>query len=160
MPPRLTSIEFLVTDLERALELLSDTIGFPVADRFRHAHFDAEVVVLAADPISIVLLSPTETGKGVPVPLPEDRLSQLVFEPENSEDLASLRSRLAIGGASVAQDGAEMFHLSASLVQSVFGAAPALVFALEQDLSWTGAPQPEGDGEPGNPTADNRDGSA
>ena len=142
MPPRLTSIEFLVTDLERALELLSDRIGFPVADRFRHAHFDAEVVVLEADPISIVLLSPTETGQGLPIPLPDDRLSQLVFEPDDREAFTQLRQQLVTGGASVANDGAEMFHLSTTFMESLFGTAPAMVFALGRDLAWTGAPQP------------------
>lgn len=152
MPPRLTAIEFLVTDLDRAVELLVDTVGFPEAARFRHAHFDADVVVLEAEPISIVLLSPTETGAGAPIPLPDDRLSQLVFEPEDHASFAALRDRLATGGASVAHDGAEMFHLSASFMESLFGDAPSLVFARDRDPSWTGAPQPDGDpgtvGEP------------
>lgn len=147
--PRLTAIEYLVTDLDRALELFT-TIGFPVQERTRHTHFDAELAVLDADPVAIVLLSPTDTGSGTPIPLPEDRLSQLVFETEDPGTFADLRERLVAGGASVAHDGAEMFHLSASLMEAVFGNAPPLVFTTMLRPASTGAPQ--GSGQPVDPT--------
>ena len=142
MPPRLTAIEFLVTDLDRALELLVDRIGFPLAQRTRHARFDADVVVLEADPLALVLVSPTETGNGIPIPVPGDGITQLVFEPEDRDAFLSLRERLVVGGAAVANDGEQMFHLSTTLMESVFGVAPPLVFATEADPAWTGAPQP------------------
>lgn len=141
MAPRLTAIEYLVTDLDRALELLTG-IGFPVQERMRHAQFDAEVAVLDADPISIILLSPTDTGTGIPIPLPTDRMSQLIFETEDHQSFVELRDRLVMGGASVAHDGAEMFHLSTSLMEAVFGNAPAMVFSTVLEPSTTGGPQP------------------
>ena len=154
MAPRLTAIEFLVTDLDRALELLVDTVGFDELDRTRHAQFDAEVVVLDADPIALVLVSPTDTGAGVPIPLPDDRITQLIFEPESHEAFTSLRERLVQGGAAVANDGDRMFHLSTMLMEAVFGVAPPLVFATSADPAWTGAPQPaerKNDGDVGSP---------
>lgn len=144
MPPTLVSLEFLVTDLERALELLVEHVGLALVGRERHQVFDAEVAVLEAPPLAIILLSPTETEQGRPVPLPNDRMSQLVFELDDTQELAALRERLVSSGASVAHDGAEMFHLSTSFIEALFGEAPALVFTTAADPTMSGAPQDEG----------------
>ncbi len=126
MPPTLVALEYVVDDLDRALELLVDLLGFEVVDRADHPSLDAEMVTVDIGPVAVTLLHPTAAGDRRALSPPACNLSQLVFTTD--EPLTELTDRLAERGTGVVVDGAAMAHLSAQTTASVFGVAPALVF--------------------------------
>ncbi len=126
MPPKLLALEYVVEDLDRALELLVDLLGFEEVERGPHPGLDADMVTLDAGGVALTLLHPTATGDRPAVNPQACNLSQLVFETD--EPVPDLAGRLADAGTGVIVDSPTMVHLSANTTASVFGVAPAMLF--------------------------------
>lgn len=125
-PPRLLSLEYVVDDLDRALELLVDLLGLELIDRHPHPALDAEVVTLDLGTVVLTLLHPTAVGDRPAVSAVACNLAQLLVEVD--EPIEQLNERLAERGAGVVVDGPTMSHLSAQTTASVFGIAPSMLF--------------------------------
>ncbi|HTO01610.1 MAG TPA: hypothetical protein VL068_13145 [Microthrixaceae bacterium] len=133
MPPQLVSLEYVVEDLERVLELLVGLVGLSVIDRRPHPVLDAEVVVLDLGPVVLTLIHPTSDGDRTPVNPVSCNLTQLVLTVD--EPLEQLTGRLAEAGVGVIVDSPSMSHLSLQTTNSVFGVAPALVFSEPPEIA-------------------------
>lgn len=126
---RLISIEYVVADLDRAIELFVDHCGMTLLERGPHAELDADHAVIDAGSILISLLASVYTGERAMVMVGRSNLTQLVFEAENHQEMGL---RLAEAGVSVTADP-NSFFITRETVESVFGAAPTLVFTSPSD---------------------------
>jgi catechol 2,3-dioxygenase-like lactoylglutathione lyase family enzyme len=133
--PALASLEFVVDDLDKALELLVDLMGLELLSREPHATLAADVALLAAGPIAISVIQETETVERMPLSSPEPRLAQMVFTIGSETELLNLRDHFIDAGASVVSDSPTMFHLSESMIEGVFGASPVPVFLVPPEQS-------------------------
>jgi hypothetical protein len=120
-------LEYVVEELDQALQLLVDVVGFDVIDRYPHAGFDAEVVTLRAGAVAINLIHPTDVGDRPPFGSPEPRLAQITVGVPGEDGVAALAGRLADAGAAVvAAQGS--IYLAPKMIEAVFGTAPTLLF--------------------------------
>ena len=136
--PTLVSLEFIVEDLDKGLELFVDLMGLELVSRGQHPTLAAEVAMLASGSIAITLLQSTDDPDRRPMSSPEPRLAQMVFAVDSDDELMSLRDRMIEAGAGVMSDSDRMFHLGESMIEGVFGRSPSPVFLVPE--------APEGDG--------------
>ena len=126
-PPTLVVIEYVVEDLDRALELLVDLMGFTVVTRGAHPTLDAEQVMIDAGPVAISLLHPTTDGDRQAIIEPFSNPAQLIFTLDDVGSVGRLATAMSEAGASVTLDNETTFHLSAQATESIFGHGPSLV---------------------------------
>lgn len=125
--PAVLVLEYVVGELGQALELLVDTIGMQVVDRFPHPAFDADVVTLRAGTVVITLLHPTDIGDRPPFGSPEPRLAQVTLGIPGEAGVAELVERLNRKGAATVLAGSGAY-LHPQLIEAVFGTAPTFLF--------------------------------
>ncbi len=133
--PRLKRMEWIVEDLDAPIELLCDAIGFALVSRERHETLDAEVAVIGANELELLLVRPTSTGVGQPIREPLPCMIQLVFDVPGEGGFEAMRQRLVATGASVSDDGPRELHLARTMVQDLFGDAPVLTFMSADDAT-------------------------
>lgn len=123
--PAVLVLEYVVEQLDQALDLLVGCVGLEVVDRYPHTAFDAEVVTLRAGSVAINLLHPTDVGDRPPFRSPDARLAQVTIGiPGGVEPVVQ---RLVDAGAATVAAGDSAF-LAPQLVEAVFGVAPTLLF--------------------------------
>jgi catechol-2,3-dioxygenase len=132
--PTLASLEFVVEDLDKSLELFVELIGLEIMSRNQHPVLAAEVAMISAGPIVITLLEPNDDPERTPMSAPEPRLAQMALVVPSEEELIGLRDRLIDAGAAVMSDSPQMFHLSETMIEGVLGRAPAPVFLVSPKL--------------------------
>ena len=120
-------IEYVVTDLDRTLELFVDLMGFAVASRHPHPTLDAEQVLIDAGTVTFSLLHPTAVGDRMAIIEPFSNPAQLIFTMDDAGAVARLATAMSEAGASVTVDNDRTFHLSAQSTESIFGHGPSLV---------------------------------
>ena len=128
--PVLASLEFVVEDLDKALELFVDLMGLEFLSRSQHPSLAAEVVMLSAGPVAITILHPTDDPDRMPLASPEPRMAQMVFMIDSDEHLLGLRDRMIEAGAGVMSDSPQMFHLGQSMIEGLLGKSPVPVFLV------------------------------
>jgi hypothetical protein len=126
-PPLLVAIEYVVDDLDRALEVLVDLMGFEIVQRGPHPTLDAEQVLVDAGPVSFSLLHPTADGDRMAIVEPFSNPAQLIFTLPDDRSVGRLATAMSEAGASVMLDDPSTFHLSAQATESIFGRAPSFV---------------------------------
>jgi len=142
--PVVAALEYTVHNLDQCLSLLVDAMGFPLEYRDRHPQLDAEVATVNAGGVRINLVSPTDTGVGVPLDNTENRMSQLNVVVPTEDDAAALKNRLVQAGAPVVErDG--LFFLDTSMMQELFGVTTA--FVMYANESGEPSERPTGDPE-------------
>jgi hypothetical protein len=129
--PTVLVLEYVVAQLDQALELLVDTIGLEIVQRYAHPAFDAEVVTLRAGTVAITLLHPTDVGDRPPFGAPDPRLSQVTFGIPGADGVPQLVERLNEKGAATVLIGTGAY-LAPQMVNAVFGAAPTFLFTPMQ----------------------------
>ena len=129
MAMTLMSLEYVVPDLDRALELLVDHCGMPLISRGPHPELDAEYAMVDAGSVVISLVGPTEVGDRTPVTFLGPNLTQLVF---GADDYEARRTGLAEAGASITVRD-DSFFITQETIEAVFGSAPVMVVAPEAD---------------------------
>jgi hypothetical protein len=141
--PVVAALEYTVHDLDQCLDLLVEAMGFPLEYRDRHPQLDAEVAAVNAGGVRINLVSPTDSGVGIPLENTDNRMSQLNIVVPTEGDAATLKARLVAAGAPVVErDG--LFFLDTSMMQALFGVTTAFVMYANE----TGDP---GEGPSGDP---------
>jgi hypothetical protein len=125
--PSVLVLEYVVTELDQALELLVDTIGLEVVQRYAHPAFDADVVTLRAGTVAITLLHPTDVGDRPPFGSPEPRLAQVTLGVTGTDGVPQLVERLNQAGAATVLAGTGAY-LAPQMIEAVFGTAPTLLF--------------------------------
>ena len=124
--PAVAAIEYTVRDLDQCLSFLVDVLGFPLEYRSRHPQLDAEVATVNAGGVRINLVSPTDTGTGIPLEDTDSRMSQLNIVVPTEADAAGLKARLVAAGAPVVErDG--LFFVDTSMTEQLFGVTTAFV---------------------------------
>jgi catechol 2,3-dioxygenase-like lactoylglutathione lyase family enzyme len=125
--PAVLVLEYVVAELDQALELLVDTIGMQVVDRYAHPAFDADVVTLRAGTVAITLLHPTDVGDRPPFGSPEPRLAQVTLGIPGDNGVPDLVERLNQKGAATVLAGSGAY-LATQMIEAVFGTAPTFLF--------------------------------
>jgi hypothetical protein len=125
--PAVLVLEYVVAQLDQALELLVDIIGLEIVQRYAHPAFDAEVVTLRAGAVAITLLHPTDVGDRPPFGAPDPRLSQVTFGIPGADGVPQLVARLNEKGAATVLTGPGAY-LAPQMVNAIFGAAPTFLF--------------------------------
>jgi catechol 2,3-dioxygenase-like lactoylglutathione lyase family enzyme len=125
--PAVLVLEYVVAELDPALELLVDTIGMQVVDRYAHPAFDADVVTLRAGTVAITLLHPTDVGDRPPFGSPEPRLAQVTLGIPGDNGVPDLVERLNQKGAATVLAGSGAY-LATQMIEAVFGTAPTFLF--------------------------------
>jgi len=143
--PVVAALEYTVQDLDQCLSLLVEAMGFPLEYRDRHPQLDAEVATVNAGGVRINLVSPTDSGVGIPLENTDNRMSQLNIVVPTAGDAATLKARLVAAGAPVVERD-DLFFLDTSMMQELFGVTTAFVMYANE----TGEP---GDGPAGDPEA-------
>lgn len=141
--PTLIGLEYVVDDLDRALEFFVDLLGFVEVARQAHPHVDAEIVTLDAGAVAINLLHRTAVGDRPPILEPEVSLTQMLFTVPGTSQLDDLRTRLAEAGTGIVVDDPSTIFLSAQGTRAILGKSPALVFRVAADAEQTTAPDTE-----------------
>ena len=130
--PAVLVLEYVVAELDQAVELLVDLIGLEEVDRYPHPTLDADVVMLKAGTVAINLVHPTDVGDRPPFRTPEPRLAHITLGVSDDAALQSMADRLVEGGVAVVATPGAAFHLAPQVVEAVFGAAPPLVFVRSE----------------------------
>lgn len=125
--PAVLVMEYVVAELDRALELLVDIVGFQVVQRYAHAAFDADVVTLRAGSVAITLLHPTDVGDRPPFGSPDPRLAQVTLGVPGADGVPRLVERLNEAGAATVLAGTGAY-LAPQMIEAVFGTAPTFLF--------------------------------
>ncbi len=118
----MVGLEFVVADLDRAIELFTDVLGCSLVSRGPAALVSGDAAIVDAHGLMISLLQPAAAGDGTWLALREPRLSQLVFV--TTQDRAATAARLA--GLSVVPTPTG-FHLSPESVEGALGVPLAVV---------------------------------
>ena len=125
--PAVLVLEYVVAELDQALELLVDVIGLQVVQRYAHPAFDAEVVTLRAGTVAITLLHPTDVGDRPPFASPDPRLAQVTLGVAGADGVPKLVERLNDKGAATVLAGTGAY-LAPQMIEAVFGTAPTFLF--------------------------------
>jgi hypothetical protein len=125
--PAVLVLEYVVAELDQALELLVDLIGLQVVQRYPHPSFDAEVVTLRAGTVAITLLHPTDVGDRPPFASPDPRLAQVTLGVPGADGVPQLVERLNQAGAATVLAGPGAY-LAPQMIEAIFGSAPTFLF--------------------------------
>jgi catechol 2,3-dioxygenase-like lactoylglutathione lyase family enzyme len=123
----LAGIELIVDDLDRAIELFRDVLGFEVLSRGPSALVAGETAAIDLDSIVLNLLAPAATGEGTILAERTARLSQLIAV-EREERAGELRRDAALErGLAVAPLDDSSFYVTPESVAGALGQAVAVV---------------------------------
>ena len=113
----------IVPDLERALSLFVDLLGFEIHDQFPSALVAGEIAIVTDGHLAVTLLHPAVEGEKRILPDRTPRVSQIVFaHPQPAELMAET---IEAGIATVPTDSG--FFLSPGSVAGVLGVEAAIV---------------------------------
>jgi catechol 2,3-dioxygenase-like lactoylglutathione lyase family enzyme len=147
--PAVAALEFTVRDLDQCLSFLVDALGFPLEYRNRHPQLDAEVATVNAGRVLINLVSPADTGTGIPLEDTDSRMSQLNIVVPTEADAVGLKARLVEAGASVVERNG-LFFVDTSMTEQLFGVTTAFVMYANDAGDQRGSPEEhEDDPAPG-----------
>jgi|GEM_PF-2876258 len=125
-PVGLLSIELIVENLERAVELFHGVLGMDVLSRGPSALVRGEMATVDAGGCVITLLEPASSGDGTILSERTPRLSQIVLA-SGTETTQSLRhGAVAAGLAVVPLDGAA-FYVTPEAAAGALGQSVAVV---------------------------------
>jgi len=120
-------IELIVEDLNRAVELFVDVMGFELVSREPSSLIEGEVAVVDAGNIVISLLEPVKSGSGAVLGERSPRLSQIVFGSTDANDVTATFDRAVGAGLSVSDMREGRFHITPDSVRGALGQFVALV---------------------------------
>lgn len=130
--PTLLSVEIIVESVERAIQLMVDTFGFPLVERRRTDDPAGEVAIVDAGGVLLSLLEPAAGGAGRLLPVRTPRLSQFVVGASPGEATMVHARVEAAGLASRHADGGRFFVTPESVVGAL-GLEAAIVVTPVDD---------------------------
>lgn len=122
-PSNLIGFELIVPDLERALALFVDLLGFEVHDRSPSTLVVGEMAVVTDGRVAVTLLEPASDGEGRILPDRTPRLSQIVFA--NAQPAELLEEMIEAGVATAPTESG--FFLAPGSAAGLLGIETAVV---------------------------------
>lgn len=130
-PSTLLGLELLVDDLDRAVTLFTDVVGWALVHRGASEAVVGEMAVVTDERVAITLLMPSDRGPGVVLADRTPRLAQLVFgAPADAIERGAL-SATELGFSVV--PGAAGFFVSPESAAGALGQDVAVVLTSSQD---------------------------
>lgn len=121
----------MVPDLERAISLFADVLGFEVSRTGPSPLVEADTAVVHAGAVALTLLAPKDHGPGRILPDREPRVSQLVLGAGTSADVDALRAHVIEAGLAVVNLDDAGFYVTPEAVTGALGIATAIVAVPE-----------------------------
>ncbi len=122
-------IELIVNDLDRAVSLFVELLGFELHTRAPSKQVAGEVAVVTDGRIAITLLHPTTDGSAPVLPDRTPRLSQLIFGAD-TDSLDQVAEAVVEAGLSVTPTD-QGFYVSPESIAGVLGFDAAVVVTTE-----------------------------
>ena len=120
-------IEFVVADLDRAIELFCDVLGWPLLGRGPSALVVGEMATVDGGSIIVTLLEPASSGDGTVLAERTPRLSQLVLAATDPLSSSTALERVVTAGLSASPTGDHHFHITPESVDGALGQPVAVV---------------------------------
>lgn len=119
----MVGLEVLVDDLDRAVALWVDVMGFELADGGPSPHIEGRLAIVSDGRFAVTLLEPADAGPGTVLADRTPRLSQIVLTSPNPDAIAGRAVEI---GLSVVPTAAGFF-LAPEAVAGALGAEVAIV---------------------------------
>ena len=122
---RVLGLELIVDDIDRAIALFTDVLGFELHERGRFGLFAGEIAIVTDGSIAITLLQPTTDGDGKVLPDRSPRLSQIVLGAVS--DLSESRIESVVESGLAVTPTADGFYLTPESIAGALGIETAIV---------------------------------
>lgn len=126
----LLGLELIVDDLDRAVALFVDLLGFSVHQRTSAGKVAGEIAIVTDGQIAITLLRPTTEASAPILPDRSPRLSQLIFGTD-TDGIDLVGGAIVESGLALTPTG-HGFFVSPEAISGVLGFETAVVVTVDE----------------------------